>query len=355
MKPSSRPRLGSATVLRILATLAGLLAVGCLAWVGVWVGSAVLAPETLPWARGLAAFVVAFFAMFGFGWALASVMGNRRPDAFGQFNEALLRIAQGDYKVQVPVMDGRGGGPREAFATLAENLNTMTGALARMEDLRRQFVDDVSHEFQSPLTSILGFAETLKSPGLPEDQRVRYLGIIESEARRLSRMSASLLKLNALDGQETPADPVAFRLDTQLRSAVVALEPQWSAKALVVEADLAAVEVVGNQELWMQVWTNLLHNAVKFTPEGGRITVRVGSGPVVEVEDSGIGLTPEEADRVFERFYKAESARSFVEGVSGSGLGLALVHRIVTLHGAKVEAHSPGLGKGTTLKVTWPS
>ncbi len=187
----------------------------------------------------------------------------------------------------------------------------------------------------------------MKSP-LPDELRSRYLGIIEAEARRLSRMSANLLKLNSLEDRDGPPDPSRFRLDSQLRQVLVALEPQWSAKSLQVEADLTETELDGNEELWTQTWTNLVHNAVKFTPEGGMVRVRIVPGPplVVEVEDTGIGLAPEEAPRVFERFYKADSARSSADGVSGSGLGLALVQRIVTLHGAPGRSREPGLGTG---------
>ena len=343
-------------VLRIAGTLAFMGSIGGLAWWGGWQGFGVFFPGIDPVGRGLASFVVAFFVMFLFSWGLAAVMGSRRPDVFGLFNDAFLRITQGDYKVQIPLSElgHRGGGPGDTFKVMAENLNTMAGSLARMEDLRRQFVADVSHEFQSPLTSILGFAEAMKAQ-LPDDQRSRYLEIIEAEARRLSRMSANLLRLNSLEDRDGPPDPTPFRLDSQLRKVLVALEPQWSSKNLQVEADLTEVELVGNEELWTQTWTNLVHNAIKFTQAGGNIRVRIAAGPplVVDIEDNGIGLAPEEAQRVFERFYKADSARSSAE-VSGSGLGLALVHRIVTLHGAQVEALSPGLGKGTSMRVTWP-
>jgi two-component system phosphate regulon sensor histidine kinase PhoR len=287
---------------------------------------------------------------------VGTLLGHRRPDVFGPFNEALLRIARGDYTVQIPVDGLREGGPRQ-FHQMAENLNAMAGSLAKMEELRRQFVADVSHEFQSPLTSILGFAQALQSPGLSEALRVRYLGIVEAEARRLSRLADNLLRLNALEDRDGAPDPAKFRLDVQVRQVLVALEPQWSAKALYLDADLDDVETVGNEGLWAQVWTNLVHNAIKFTPEGGAITVRLrgGAGWTVEVEDSGIGLTAEQAARVFERFYKADVARSSLGAPgqpAGNGLGLALVHRIVVLHGARVEVESPGLGRGAVFRVT---
>ena len=281
---------------------------------------------------------------------------RNRVDIFGLFNEAVGRIGQGDFSVQVPVDQVDMGGPEHHFQQLAVNLNAMTESLARMEELRRQFVADVSHEFQSPLTSVLGFAQALRGHDLPEEQRQRYLGIIEAEARRLSRLADTLLKLNSLEDRSTPPDPVRFRFDVQLRRVLVALEPQWAGKNLEIEADLAEVEGLGNEELWTQVWTNLLHNAVKFTPKGGRIFIRLtGIEPrTVEIEDTGIGLAADEVGRVFERFYKAESARSHTES-SGSGLGLALVQRIVILHGGRIEALSPGVGKGTTVRVFLPN
>lgn len=326
----------------------------------VWVGLASLArawwPILPPWLVGVAALWLSFAVVVAVAVGLGLLLGRRRPDVFGRFNEALVRIARGDYNVQIPVDDlRRQGGPSE-FHQMAENLNTMAGSLSRVEELRRQFVADVSHEFQSPLTSILGFAQALRSPGLDEEQRDRYLGIVESEARRLSRLADNLLKLNALEDRDGPPDTALFRLDVQIRRVLVALEPQWSAKSLDLDADLVPVEVWGNEGLWAQVWTNLVHNAIKFTPVGGRLTVSLSEGPlwVAEVRDSGIGLTADEAGRVFERFYKADTARTSGEGIGGggNGLGLALVHRIVTLHGASVEVQSPGPGLGTVFRVT---
>jgi signal transduction histidine kinase len=336
--------------LRLTGLFALLFGVGGAAWAGSWelLGFFVPGFHLLP--RGLAAFAAALTLLGLTFYLTGRVMGKRRPDFFGPFNDAVQRITRGDYAVTIPVKDHHQGGPGQSFNQLAENLNTMAGTLARMEALRRQFVADVSHEFQSPLTSILGFAQALQAD-LPAETRQRYLAIIADEARRLSRVSANLLKLNSLEDEEGPPDPLQFRVDTQLRRVIVALEPQWSAKGLTVEAALSEATVVGNEELWTQAWTNLLQNAVKFTPPGGRIAVRLaGPPPVVEVEDTGIGLTPDQAARVFERFYKADAART---GDTGSGLGLALVQRIAALHGARVEALSPGLGQGTTLKVSF--
>ena len=328
----------------------------------IWVGVVLLftafglAAAWHPLVRGVAELWISLVVAMGGAFLASRLFRRHHVDVFGLLNEAVGRIGRGDFSVQVPLDKVHSGGPEQPFQQLAVNFNAMTESLARIEELRRQFVSDVSHEFQSPLTSVLGFAQALRGQDLPEEQRQRYLGIIETEARRLSRLADTLLKLNALEDREGPPEPIWFRFDVQLRRVLVALEPQWAAKNLEIEADLFEVEGMGNEELWTQVWTNLLHNAIKFTPAGGRITVRLtGAGPwTVEIEDTGIGLAPGEVGRVFERFYKAESARSHSEASPGSGLGLALVHRIVILHGGSVEAASPGLGKGTIVRVSLP-
>ena len=350
---SRRPR---SWVLRFAGLVVMYLALAGLTWSGFWALSGVGMPGWAPWVRGVVSLWAALLSLGTLIWVIGRFARHNHPDLFAQFNDAMIRIASGDYTVQIAVEKMVDNGPGRGLTTLAENLNAMTESLAKMEELRRQFVADVSHEFQSPLTSVLGFAQALRTPDLPDELRSRYLGIIETEARRLSRLADNLLRLNGLEDREGVPDPAPFRLDVQLRRVLVALEPQWSSKELEVSADLEVVEMVGNEELWTQVWTNIVQNAVKFTPRGGRVTVRATRDPVlmVEVQDSGLGLSDEEKSRVFERFYKADRARTHTDGVTGSGLGLALAHRIVTLHGATIEALSPGPGLGTTLRVSWP-
>ncbi len=310
-----------------------------------------------PWIRGVVELWGTLIIGLFIGIAWGKTFGKRRRDSFGrmveQLNDAFARISRGDFSVQVPA-EAAEHVAENPFRSLVENVNAMAESLARLEELRRQFVADVSHEFQSPLTSILGFAQALKSE-LPPELRYRYLSIIETEARRLSRLSENLLRLNSLEDRDGPPDPAPFRLDVQIRKVLVAMEPQWTAKDLRLEADLEEAAVTGNEELWAHVWTNLVQNAVKFTPRGGRLCIRLRINPLtVEIEDSGIGLTPEQGERVFERFYKADTSRTSEEN-SGSGLGLALVQRIVSLHGAQVTVRSPGLGQGTTFIVGFPT
>jgi signal transduction histidine kinase len=263
----------------------------------------------------------------------------------------LTRIAQGDFSARIETALPRGEHP---FQELVHGINDMAVELDRLERLRQEFISNVSHEIQSPLTSIGGFAQALRGEGLSLEQRRRYLEIIETEAGRLSKLSDNLLKLTALEAEQPPVELVPYRLDAQLRRVILAAEPQWNAKEIELEVGLEPTSISADQALLDQVWVNLLHNAVKFTPAGGTIAVRLhreGANAIVSVTDSGIGISAEDRERVFERFFKADRARNREAG--GSGLGLALVKKIVSLHGGSVTVASTP-GQGTTFTVSLP-
>ncbi|WP_025699328.1 sensor histidine kinase, partial [Paenibacillus durus] len=216
------------------------------------------------------------------------------------------------------------------------------------------FISNVSHEIQSPLTSIRGFARALRREDLSRETREHYLDIIEAESARLSGLSDSLLKLSVLESGSFPLEAKPYRLDKQLRNILLACEPQWMGKGIEVEAELAEVTVTGAEDLLSQVWNNLLHNSIKFTPPGGKVMITarlIGTEAEVVVSDTGAGISKEDLPRIFERFYKADKARS--AGAGGSGLGLSLVKKIVDLHLGEVRAESR-LGEGTEIIVTLP-
>lgn len=262
---------------------------------------------------------------------------------------ALAQIARGNFDV---FLDAK---VTDMHHDLAEAINDMARGLGNLETMRQDFISNVSHEIQSPLTSISGFAGLLKKEDLPAEQRRRYAEIIEGESRRLSSLSENLLKLTTLDNSKLPLNRQDFRLDKQLENVALLLEPQWSAKNLTLEADLPLCLLCGDEDLLSQVWTNLLHNAIKFTPEGGQISMelkREGNTARVTIADTGIGIGPEDRIHIFERFYKADKARARSAG--GNGLGLSLVKKIVDLHGGSIKVEST-IGKGTTFEIFLPS
>jgi two-component system phosphate regulon sensor histidine kinase PhoR len=274
----------------------------------------------------------------------------RQLNAFAPVIQALERIAKGDFSIRLDEeqQDGILGG-------LVTSVNKMALELDQMENMRQEFISNVSHEIQSPLTSIRGFARALEDDKLGPDERHHYLEIIETESQRLSRLADDLLKLASLEAEQVKFEPQAYRLDKQLRSLILTCEPQWREKAIEMDVSLDEVSIVADEDLLSQVWLNLIHNGIKFTPQAGLIRVELRpSGDRIEfrISDSGIGISPEEQVHIFERFYKADKSRTRSSG--GSGLGLSIARKIIEMHQGTIEVHSQ-LGQGTTFTVSLPA
>ncbi|MFC4304307.1 sensor histidine kinase [Cohnella boryungensis] len=262
---------------------------------------------------------------------------------------ATKRLAKGDFDVELGVKR------KDELGTLARSFNEMAVDLKQLEQMRQDFVSNVSHEIQSPLTSISGFAKALKDMNpIAEYERVQYLDIILTESGRLSRLSDNLLKLASLDSNHHPLEYTAFNLDEQIRQVVVNCEPLWSGKNIHIDLDLPQAEITADKDQLNQVWMNLLGNSIKFTPEGGFIHILIRTRMdeyIVTLSDSGIGIAPEQLSRVFERFYKTDRSRN---RSGGNGLGLAIVHKIVALHQGSIRIES-NVGQGTKVVVNLPA
>jgi len=264
--------------------------------------------------------------------------------------EAMGRIAQGDFQVRLS-----SDAETNAFTSeLAKSVNQMAEELNQMEQMRQEFISNVSHEIQSPLTSIRGFARALHDKHLSDDEREHYLGIIETESMRLSRMTENMLKLASLESEHMKVEPKPYRLDKQIRTLILACEPQWTSKAITMDVDLEEVVILADEDLLSQVWSNLLHNSIKFTPEGGKVCVEVHRRDrqiECRITDTGRGIQEEAMPRIFERFYKADTSRERAQG--GSGLGLAIVKKIVELHQGTIGVVSQPHA-GTSMIISLP-
>ena len=235
----------------------------------------------------------------------------------------------------------------DPFNELVQAFNEMAKNLGSLETMRQNFISDVSHEIQSPLTSIKGFAALLRSDKITDEERRHYTEIIESESRRMSAMSENLLKLSALDSGSNPLNLTEFRLDKQLQNVALALEPQWSAKNIILDIDVEKTAITADEDLLAQVWMNLLGNAIKFTPCGGSVSIALRDNTVI-MQDTGIGIAESDLARIFERFYKADKSRDRAQ--VGNGLGLAIAKKILDLHGFSIAAES-NLEEGTRFTV----
>jgi two-component system, OmpR family, phosphate regulon sensor histidine kinase PhoR len=262
--------------------------------------------------------------------------------------EALNRISHGDFNISIDIQE------HDPFSEVAESVNKMARELSGMEAQRQDFISNVSHEIQSPLTAISGFAALLKSDSLTKEQRVHYIDVIETESKRLSKLSDNLLKLSTLESENAPLSKSNFRLDKQLEHAVLILEPQWMKKNIDVDAELEKITLYADEDLLSQVWINLIHNAVKFTPENGKIEVglhRQDNRIACTVADNGVGISPSDQIHIFERFFKVDKARD--RALGGNGLGLSLCKKIAELHGGQISVESEP-GRGTKFIVTLP-
>ena len=190
---------------------------------------------------------------------------------------------------------------------------------------------------------------------LDEAERREYAAHILAAAGRLSALVSNILLLSKLDNGAYPAAPDTFRLDEQIRRALVLLEPRWSQKGVEPDVALDSVRYTGSEALLMQVWVNLVDNAVKFSPPGGTVRVRLSAlpegGAEAVVSDDGEGMTAETQRHIFDKFYQGDSSHR----AEGNGLGLSLVRAIVRLHGGEVTVQSaPGAGAALTGRLPPP-
>lgn len=275
------------------------------------------------------------------GLLIAQIMS--RP--ISRMTKATARVAEGDFSVRLPETS------KGEVGTLMRSFNSMTEKLGKTAYLQKDFISSISHEFKTPIASIRGFAKLLQMPGLDDDTRADYVNMIANESERLTRLSQTLLRLTSLEQQMTPATLSTFRLDEQLREVILHLAPAWESKDIDWQLNLSPVTITSDEDLLRQVWINLIQNAVKFSKPNSVIHINVSESndAVVDVIDHGIGMDAKTLERIFDRFYQADSSRSS----DGVGLGLCLVKRIVDILHGTIQVHSQ-LGVGSTFRVTLP-
>lgn len=230
------------------------------------------------------------------------------------------------------------------------NFNLMTSELGTVEELQTNFVSSVSHEFKTPINAIEGYAMLLQEKNIPPEEQSEYVEKILFNTKRLSELVGNILLLSKLENQAIPAKKEEFRLDEQIRRALLLLEPKWTAKDICFDIDLEETTYLGPESLLLHIWVNLIDNAVKFSEDGGSIKMALKhkkDNIVFSIEDNGCGISEEDCKHIFNRFYQSDSSRKD----EGSGLGLALVKQITELCGGSIEVKSV-VGKGSRFTVT---
>lgn len=225
----------------------------------------------------------------------------------------------------------------------------MTQQLASIELFKNDFINNFSHEFKTPISSIIGFAEELERDDITKEERKLYLSIIISESKRLANLSSNILLLTKLENQMIITNKKTFSLDEQIRNTILMMQDDWKSKNVNLELSLEAVEYYGNPELIKQIWINLINNAIKFTDENGTIKINLKTDDtkiIVVIEDNGIGMEPEIIKHIFDKFYQGDASRA----TKGKGLGLSLVKKIVDLSKGMIEVKSK-IDQGTTFTI----
>jgi len=292
------------------------------------------------------------FALAGLVAALlAGLLGLGVSEALSRpirrLAHAAVQMGEGNLHVRAPE-----AGPVELrhlaaeLNRMAERLQASFTALARERDALRHFIADASHQLRTPLTALRTFLELLQGPAA-EDPEARAAFLAESQAQvdRLAWITHNLLDLSRLEAGLISLDLAPHALEDVLRAALSLFREGAARKGIALSLELPPEPIEGIWDRWRleMALANLLDNAVKFTPPGGRITVgarREGERVRIWVEDTGSGIDPEDLPHIFERFYRGRNAPA-----EGSGLGLAIVRWIVEAHGGQVEVHSqPGQG-----------
>ena len=260
---------------------------------------------------------------------------------------AAEKIMQGEFSTHIEPL---GDIDADGFNVIIQYFNKMTEELSGTEILRTDFIANVSHELKTPLTIIQNYGTMLQQPGLSEEKRLEYAKAITESSRRLADLITNILKLNKLENQQIYPDKQTYNLGEQLCESLLNFENVWEQKNIVIDTDIEEdVFVESDIELLTLVWNNLFSNAMKFTETGGTVSLKLksdGKWAVVQVSDTGCGISPEVGKHIFEKFYQGDTSHA----MQGNGLGLALVKRVVDIVGGDISVSSE-VGKGTAFTV----
>lgn len=294
----------------------------------------------------ISSFKIATIYSLGIGVSLILVMASHIINPLRKITEATKKVATGNLKVKVDV------DRKDEIGELAQNFNIMVDELNSIEYLRKDFISNISHELKTPIASIQGFAKLLSDDNLSKEEKEEYINIILEETQRLSNLSSNMLKLSKLEKQEIVTNKTEYRLDNQIRKDIIMLDEKINSKKIKISLDSSEVSIYEDEDLIMEIWINLINNAIKYSNENGEIKIKVieeENDVKVSIKDEGIGIPKDKQERIFEKFYQVENSRAG----EGSGLGLAIVKRIVDLIKGKIEVESKEK-QGTKIIVSIP-
>lgn len=282
---------------------------------------------------------------------LIYIFSLRLTHPLKQIKNAASRIASGEFERRLNIKS------KDEIGDLARTFNQMAVALQNIEEMRRGFVANVSHELRTPMTSIRGFVDGILDGTIPPEKQSQYLTIVRDETIRLNRLVNDLLDLARMEAGEVKLNYTVWDVNELLRKCVIKLESLLLEKDLAVDADFEEEELLvkADSDSIERVIYNLMHNAIKFTPAGGKISIITHKRKdIVEVmiKDTGIGIEQSDLAMIWDRFYKADKSRG--RDKTGTGLGLAIVRNIINEHGQNIWVESkPGEGTAFTFTLAY--
>ena len=268
------------------------------------------------------------------GGVITNYITHSFIDPITRLGAAMKEVADGNFQITAQCSS-----KLKEVNDIYASFNLMVQELAATETLQTDFISSVSHEFKTPINAIEGYASLLQDHQQSTEEQQIYIEKILYNTHRLSALTGNILLLSKINNQTIKPQRTGFRLDEQIRQAIVALEQKWTAKDIDFDVELDKIQYSGYESLLIHVWSNLIDNAIKFDPQGGMIALRLrqsGDCAVFTIDDNGPGVPPQEQERIFHKFYQVDNSRE----VSGNGLGLALVRQIVSFSGGTVAVEN---------------
>lgn len=265
----------------------------------------------------------------GIGLSVLASRALMRP--MNDLLDGMHKLANGEFDTRISY-----NGPSD-IKRIYNSFNALAQELKSVEIFRSDFINNVSHEFKTPVNSINGLIGLLKEKNLPREKQLEYLGVIEQETRRLSLITTNILDLSKLDNQEILTNKTEYNVSEQIRMCVLLLEKQWTQKNLDLSMDFDEYMIGADEDMMKQVWFNILDNAIKFADEGGVLGIdmsKTDDSLLVKIYNDGPEIPEADRERIFNKFYQTDKTHSQY----GNGIGLSIVKRIVELHDGTVSA-----------------
>ena len=296
---------------------------------------------------------IIFFSLlcsFFIAMLLITILTKKIIDPLNQMNEAAKAIASGNFDKRVYIETD------DEVGQLAGSFNFMAEELGKLEQFRKSFIANISHDFRSPLTSIKGFVQAIGDGTIPIEKQDKYLGIVLDETDRLIKLTNNILDLSNMEANKAELDITKFDINDEIRKLIIGMEQRITSKNLIVDLvfQKEKINVDADIEMIKRVLYNLIDNAVKFVSTNDKIRLETsikGDKAIIRVTDTGLGISKENIKYIWDRFHKADKSRG--KDKKGTGLGLSIVKQIINLHGEDIKVESV-IDEGTTFVFTLP-